>query len=160
LSKVLSTVILPGRMSWHDIPGTSSRLVADAAINQAGIAAALTEISRHWSGIDRVIVCMPDHKDVAGAIAELADLPVTFVRLDDPRLRFTHGLPSSWEVVNVHLVDREFLTARGRRLVALGTGYFIGHLLNLVDADTERLFTTERAHVTTFQPDTSRAVRP
>jgi dihydrofolate synthase / folylpolyglutamate synthase len=141
LTEVLASVILPGRASWHDVPGTSSRLFADAAINRAGVAAALTEVTRHWTGIDRILLSMPDHKDVEGTILELADLPVTFVRLDDkPRLRFTHALPSNWEVVDVGVIDRDFLAARGRRLVALGTGYFIACVLDLVDADTERLF--------------------
>ena len=145
LSKILATVSLPGRMSWHEVPGTSCRLFTDAAINRAGIAAALTEVSRHWTGIDRILLCMPDHKDVAGAITELADLPVTFVRLTDkPRLRFTRELPAGWEVVDANRVDRDFLTARGPRLVALGTGYFIGRVLDLVDADTDRLFTAPR----------------
>jgi dihydrofolate synthase / folylpolyglutamate synthase len=142
LSKTLATVVLPGRMSWHDVPGTPCRVFADAAIDRAGIAAALTEVSWHWSDIDRVLLCMPDHKDVVGAITELADLPVTFVRLTDkPRLRFTRELPANWEVVDVGLVDREFLPARGERLVAFGTGYFISRILDLIDADTDRLFT-------------------
>ncbi|MGH3391503.1 MAG: hypothetical protein ACRDOO_21755 [Actinomadura sp.] len=145
LSEVLATVVLPGRMSWHELTGTPCRLFADAAIDRAGIAAALTEVSRHWTGIDRVLLCMPDHKDVAGAITELADLPVTFVRLTDkPRLSFTRELPASWEVVDVERVGRGFLTARGERLVALGTGYFIGRILDLVGADTDRLFTPPR----------------
>ena len=142
LSKTLSTVLLPGRMSWHDVPGTTSRMFADSAISRAGVAAALTEVSRHWSDISRVLLCMPDHKDVAGVISELTELPVTFVRLTDfQRLRFTYALPSSWEVVDTGAVGRDFLAARGRRLVALGTGYFIARVLDLVDADTERLFT-------------------
>ncbi|HEX6467473.1 MAG TPA: hypothetical protein VF069_00135 [Streptosporangiaceae bacterium] len=143
LSEVLASVVLPGRASWHDLRGTSSRLFADAAISRAGVAAALTEVSRTWSSIDRVFLCMPDHKDLAGAIRELADLPVTFVRLDDkPWLRFTQDLPPGWEVAGVGLVDRDFLAARGQRLVALGTGYFIAHILDVVDADTERTFIT------------------
>jgi dihydrofolate synthase/folylpolyglutamate synthase len=141
LAEVLATVVLPGRMSWHAVPDTPCRLFADAAISRAGIAAALTEVSRQWTGVDRVLLCLPDHKDVAGAITELADLPVTFVRLtDQPQLRFTRELPANWEIVDVDLVDRGFLAARGRRLVALGTGYFVGRVLDLVDADTDRLF--------------------
>jgi dihydrofolate synthase / folylpolyglutamate synthase len=142
LSEVLETVVLPARGSWHEVPGTKSRLFADAAINRTGIAAALTEVARRWDAIDRVLLSMPDHKDVAGSINELIDLPVTFVRLDDkPRLRFEHALPPSWEVVNSGAVDRDFLAARGRRLVALGTGYFIARVLDLVNAETERFFT-------------------
>jgi dihydrofolate synthase/folylpolyglutamate synthase len=141
LSSVLATVVLPGRTSWHDVPGTPSRIFADAAINRAGVAAALTEVSRHWDAIDRVLLSMPDHKDVAGTISELAGLAVTFVRLDDkPRLKFTHALPPGWEVVDIGAVDCDFLAARGLRLVALGTGYYIARVLDLVDADTDRLF--------------------
>jgi dihydrofolate synthase/folylpolyglutamate synthase len=141
LSGVLASVAVPGRGSWHDVPGTTSRIFADAAINRAGIAAALAEVSRHWTEIDRVLLCLPDHKDLAGAIAELAAVPVTFVRLTgDARLRFTHALPPGWEVLDIGDVDREFLAARGPRLVALGTGYFIARILDLVGADTDRLF--------------------
>jgi dihydrofolate synthase/folylpolyglutamate synthase len=141
LAAVLSSVTLPGRVSWHAVPGTRSSLFADAAINRRGVAAALTEASRRWSGIDRVLLCLPDHKDVPGVITELADLPVTFVRLTgDARMRFRHPLPPLWEVVDADEVDRAFLAARGRRLVALGTGYFIARVLDVVDADTERIF--------------------
>jgi folylpolyglutamate synthase/dihydropteroate synthase len=141
LQRTLSTVALPGRASWHDVPGTNSRLFADAAITRAGIAAALTEVFQSWDAIDHVLVCMPDHKDVAGTITELAGLRVTFVRLTDkPRLNFTQTLPPDWEIVDIDQMDRHFLAARGGRLVALGTGYFIARVLDLVDADTEQIF--------------------
>jgi hypothetical protein len=37
-------------------------------------------------------------------------------------------------------VDRDFLAARGSRIVAIGTGYFISRILDLADVDTQRLF--------------------
>jgi dihydrofolate synthase/folylpolyglutamate synthase len=142
LASVLSSVTLPGRASWHAVPGTRSRLFADAAISRRGVAAALIEVSRRWSGVDRVLLCLPDHKDVPGVIAELVDLPVTFVRLTgDARMRFRHPLPPTWEIVDIDQVDRKFLSALGQRLVALGTGYFIARVLDLVEADTEQIFT-------------------
>lgn len=141
LSAVLSSVILPGRCSWHDVPGTGVRLLVDAAISRAGVAAALTEAYRHWDKIDHALVCMPDHKDVDGAIKELGDLPVTYVRLTDkPRLTFTHELPAGWVPVDMDDIDRDFLAERGKRIVTIGTGYFISRILDLADVDTRRLF--------------------
>lgn len=142
LSKVLSSVILPGRCSWHDVPGTQVRLLADAAISRAGVAAGLTEAYRCWDKIDHVLVCMPDHKDIDGAIRELGDLPVTYVRLiDKPRLSFTHKLPPGWATIDIDDVGRSFLEKHGTRIVTIGTGYFITRILNLADVDTSRLFT-------------------
>ena len=147
LADVLSSITLPGRASWHVVPGTPSRLFADAAINRTGVAAALQEVSRRWGGADRVLLCLPDHKDVSGVITELGELPVTFVRLTgDARLRFTHALPRHWEIVDAARLDRAFLAARGRKLVALGTGYFIARILALVDAGTDQIFTPPGSH--------------
>jgi len=157
LSATLSSVVLPGRWSWHTVPQTPAphipaaqtsaaqtpvQLFADSAISRAGVCAALLEAYRRWDEIDRVLMCMPDHKDVAGAITELGDLPVTYVRLTDkPRLTFTHAIPPGWEAVDIGKVDHAFLAARGPRIVALGTVYFIARMLALADVDTERLFT-------------------
>lgn len=134
-------MILPGRLSWHDIPGTQTRLLADAAITRAGVAATLTEAYRCWEKIGHALVCMPDHKDIEGTIIELGDLPVTYVRITDkPRLTFTHKLPPRWTAADMDEIDRGFLSARGRRIVTIGTGYFIARVLNLADVDTRRLF--------------------
>jgi dihydrofolate synthase / folylpolyglutamate synthase len=142
LSAVLSSVVLPGRYSFHRVPGTSVEIFADAAINRPGVAAALVQAYQRWDAIDQVLVCFPDHKDVDGAIAELAGLPATSVHLTGkPRLTFTHQVPDAWNVTDIDHVDREFLVAHGPRIAAIGTGYFIARMLNLAEADTERLFT-------------------
>ncbi len=140
LAAVLRSVRLPGRLSRHHLPGSGTELIVDSAINQAGIAAALAAAVRWWTGIDHVLVCMPDHKDVAGAIIELAGLPVTFVRLPDERLRFAYPLPAGWTVIDAADLTRELVAGLGRRVIALGTVYFTGRVLDLVDADAERLF--------------------
>jgi len=140
LAAVLNSVRLPGRLSRHRIPGLDTELLVDSAINQAGIAAALAVAGRWWSGIDHVLVCLPDHKDVAGAIIELAGLPVTFVRLPAEHLRFTHPLPAHWSVMDAADLTRELVSSLGRRILTLGTVYFAGHMLDLAEADTERLF--------------------
>jgi dihydrofolate synthase/folylpolyglutamate synthase len=142
LASVLSSVTLPGRLSWHPVPGTGSELLADCAISRPGVATALATARDRWGAIDHVFVCLPDHKDVSGAIAELGGLPVTFVRLPDRHLRFTHPLPPDWRVLQAEDLTRGTLTAAGRRVVTLGTVYFVGRVLDLLDADTERLFTT------------------
>jgi dihydrofolate synthase/folylpolyglutamate synthase len=141
LTSVLSSITLPGRSSWHPVPGTGTTVFVDSAINRAGAAAALAEAYRRWSLIDHVVVCLPDHKDVPGVVAELAGLPVTYVRMPDLRhLRFTRPVPDRWSVADVAEVTRERLASMGSRIVVLGTVYFTGRVLDVVDARTERLF--------------------
>jgi dihydrofolate synthase/folylpolyglutamate synthase len=142
LAAVLGSVRLPGRLSRHGLPGSSTELIVDSAISRAGIAAALAAAASWWTCIDHVLLCLPDHKDVPGAIAELAGLPVTFVRLPDERLRFAYPLPADWAVIDAAHLTGEFVAGLGRRVIALGTVYFTGRVLDLADADTERLFTT------------------
>lgn len=136
LDAVLSSVRLPGRTSWHEIPGAT--LLVDSAINRAGAAAALAEAYTRWDRIDHVLVCLPDHKDVRGVLDELSGLHVTHVRMPDREsLRFTltpDGLDAA-------ALTREGLAALGRRIVVLGTVYFTGRVLDLADAPTERVFT-------------------
>ncbi|MFI0454416.1 hypothetical protein [Actinomadura sp. 6N118] len=141
LKTVLSTVVLPGRLSWHRLPGTDTEVLADCAINGAGVATALVTARERWGNIDHVVLCLPDHKDLDGAIAALGALPVTFVRLPYERLRFTRPLPSAWKVIDAAELTPDRLAGLGRHVVALGTVYFIGQVLDLVDADTTRLFT-------------------
>ncbi|WP_433463153.1 hypothetical protein [Spirillospora sp. CA-128828] len=139
---VLSSIVLPGRLSWHDVPGSATRLLIDSAIDRTGVAAALTAARETWGTIDHVVVCLPDHKDLEGAVTELEALPVTFVRLPLPHLRFTHALPPGWDVVDSPAITPESLATLGHRVVVLGTVYFTGHVLDVVDADTERLYVT------------------
>jgi dihydrofolate synthase/folylpolyglutamate synthase len=141
LARVLSSVVLPGRFSWHAVPGTGTTVFIDSAINRAGAAAALTEAYRRWNQVDHVVVCLPDHKDVPGVITELAGLPVTYVRMPNrPRLKFTHPLPDDWSVMDNTDLSREHLASLGERIVVLGTVYFTGWMLDLIDADTTRLY--------------------
>ncbi|MFC5754377.1 hypothetical protein [Actinomadura rugatobispora] len=140
LRAVLETITLPGRLSWHTVPGTGTALLADSAIDRAGIAAALATARDRWGAIDHAVVCLPDHKDLDGAIAELGDLPVTYARLPYDRLRFSHPLPEAWDVADAADLTPERLAGLGRRLVVLGTVYFVGLVLDTVDAGTERLF--------------------
>ncbi|TDC55197.1 hypothetical protein E1281_13870 [Actinomadura sp. KC345] len=142
LREVLSSIVLPGRLSWHDVPGSATRLLIDSAVDRTGVAAALAAARRAWGTVDHAVVCLPDHKDVGGAIAALDGLPVTFVRLPLPHLRFTHALPSGWDVVGSDAITPESLATLGHRVAVLGTGYFTGLVLGVVDAGTERLFLT------------------
>jgi hypothetical protein len=140
LRDVLSSIVLPGRLSWHDVPGSATRLLVDSAIDRTGVAAALAAARDAWGTIDHAVVCLPDHKDLDGAVAELGALPVTFVRL--PRLRFTRPLPPGWDVVGSAAVTPESLATLGHRVVVLGTVYFTGLVLDAVGADTECLYVT------------------
>ncbi|MBE1533167.1 folylpolyglutamate synthase/dihydrofolate synthase family protein [Actinomadura algeriensis] len=141
LHAVLSSISLPGRLSWHRVPGTSTQVLADSAIDRVGIAAALSTAMTRWGRVDHAVVCLPDHKDLEGAVTELGDVPVTYVRLPQTHLRFTHPLPSHWRTVDSANLTPESLAALGDHVVALGTVYFVAEVLDLVDADTSRLFT-------------------
>ncbi|WP_245667720.1 hypothetical protein [Actinomadura macra] len=137
---VLGSVVLPGRLSWHPVPASATTVLIDSAIDRAGVAAALTAARERWGTIDHAVVCLPDHKDLDGAVAELGDLPVTFVRLPMPHLRFTRALPPAWDVVDAAAVTPESLATLGYRVLVLGTVYFTGLVLGVVDAPTRCLF--------------------
>lgn len=141
LERVLRSVRLPGRTSWHTVPGTATTVLVDSAINRAGAAAALAEAYRRWNRIDHVLLCLPDHKDVPGIVTELSGLPVTYVRMPGhPHLRFTHAIPADWPVTDHTDLTRESLAALGTRILALGTAYFTGRLLDILAVNTETLY--------------------
>ncbi|WP_444960850.1 hypothetical protein [Nocardiopsis sp. M1B1] len=163
LHAVLGTVRLPGRLSRHAVPagaggasgrvgGTSggdpvgggtvpeAEVVVDSAIDRNGVAAALAHARGLWGGVDHVLLCLPDHKDVSGAVEVLGDLPVTAVRLPEAHLRFEHVLPGHWGRMDAADLSPAALRALGGRVLALGTVYFTGRVLEAVDAPTDRLF--------------------
>lgn len=141
LDDVLASVVLPGRCSWHRVPGTGTTVLVDSAVDGTGAAAALAEAYRRWDRIDHVLVCLPDHKDLPGVARELAGLPVTYVRLPDhPHLAFTRTLPGGWSAADAGDVTAGRLTGYGGRVLVLGTVYFTGWILKVLDAATERLF--------------------
>ncbi|MGE5292498.1 MAG: hypothetical protein ACM3ML_35975 [Micromonosporaceae bacterium] len=148
LATALGSVRLPGRLSRHALPGSSTELIVDAASNQAAVATALAIARTWWPRIDHALVSLPDHKDVAGAISELAGVPVMFVRLPDDHLRFTHPLPGDWSVIDAADLTRELVAGLGGRVIALGTVYFAGMILDLADADTQRLFLAQKFGLT------------
>lgn len=140
LRAVLETVRLPARLSRHPVPGNNGEVIVDSAIDRAGTTAALAHARHHWSGVDHVLLCLPDHKDVSGAAAALGDLPVTAVVLPEAHLRFDHELPAHWSRITAEDLSPARIAALGRRVLALGTVYFTGRVLEAVDAPTDRLF--------------------
>ncbi|WP_433700227.1 hypothetical protein [Nocardiopsis sp. CA-288880] len=150
LHGVLATVRLPGRLSRHTVPLPAGRapggeapdaeVVVDSAIDRVGVAAALAHARGLWGGVDHVLLCLPDHKDVSGAVEVLGGLPVTAVRLPEAHLRFEHVLPPHWGRMDAGDLTAAALAALGRRVLALGTVYFTGRVLEAVDAPTDRLF--------------------
>lgn len=140
MTRVLSTVSLPGRLSWHTLPGTATRILVDSPVSRAATASALAIARIEFGSIDHVLLSLPDDKDLDGAITELAGLPVTFVRLRQSHLRFTRPVPSTWSVRESDDLSVDSIAKLGRRLVALGTISLTARILDLVDADTERLF--------------------
>ncbi|MBC6460807.1 hypothetical protein HKK72_23425 [Actinomadura sp. HBU206391] len=139
LRAALSSIALPGRLSWHRVPGTPCSVLLDQAVNGPGAAAAVTA-ARARGGVDHVLVSLSDDKDLDGVIAELRGLPVTFVRLDRPHLGFTRNVPAHWTVLDERELTRAALTRFGRRLVAMGNVSFVGRMAELLDIPTERLF--------------------
>ncbi|XVQ09181.1 hypothetical protein ACQP1W_42660 [Spirillospora sp. CA-255316] len=140
LRAVLGTITLPGRLSWHTVPGSGTVLLVDSAIDRAGIAVALAAARARWGTVDHAVVCLPDHKDLDGAVAELGGLPVTYARLPYDHLSFSRPLPEAWEVADAADLTPQRLAGLGRRVVVLGTVYFVGLVLGMAGADTERLF--------------------
>lgn len=146
---VLGTVRLPGRLSRHTVPVGGARageaapnaeVIVDSAIDRRGVAVALAHARAVWGGVDHVLLCLPDHKDVSGAVGVLGDLPVTAVRLPEAHLRFEHVLPDHWGRMAAEELSPAALRALGGRVLALGTVYFTGRVLEAVDAPTDRLF--------------------
>ena len=145
LHEVLGTVRLPARLSRHAVPGTpSAEVVVDSAINGAGVAAALDHARGLWGGVDHVLLCLPDHKDVSGVVESLGGVPVTTVVLPEAHLRFERALPDHWRTVAAEDLSPDLLTGLGSRILALGTVYFTGRVLEAVRAPTDRLFETAR----------------
>jgi dihydrofolate synthase/folylpolyglutamate synthase len=155
LHAVLGTVRLPGRLSRHTVPGgaggaggapasgggaSGAEVIVDSAIDRDGVAAALAHARGLWGGVDHVLLCLPDHKDVSGAVEVLGGLPVTAVRLPEAHLRFEHALPGHWGRMDAADLSPAVLRALGGRVLALGTVYFTGRVLEAVDAPTDRLF--------------------
>lgn len=139
-SKILGSLILPGRLSWH--PLDKGELLIDSAISRPGVAAALSAARARWPRIDHALVCFPDGKDLEGAIAELTGLPVTFVRLPEGKLEFSTPLPGSWKIVESPELTPSLIANLGRNIIALGTVYFTGTLMNVLNIPTDPLFTT------------------
>lgn len=140
LRPVLDSVVLPGRLSRHTLP-SGTQVLIDSPISRAGVAAALGTARAGWPRIDHVLLCLPDHKDLPGAVAELGDLPVTFVRLGLPHLRFDRPLPGHWRSVHEDELSVPAIASLGEHVLVLGTVYFTGKVLDLLDVPTERLFT-------------------
>src|SRR5690606_35231287 len=109
LRRVLGSVRLPGRLSRHRLPGAD--LVVDAAVDRAGVAAAVRYALATLGGIDHVLVSLPDDKDLAGAAAALRGLRVTFVTL--PAGHLAYHRPTGWPTVPVSEVDSGFVAGRG-----------------------------------------------
>lgn len=139
LGAALTSMNLPGRLSWHRTGPTA--ILLDQAVTREGVATALALAEHRWGRVDRVLVSLSDDKDLRGVIAELAGRPVGFVRLDRPHLRFERQLPASWTPVAETDLTSEALSRLGRHVVAVGTASFVALLLELLDVPTERLYT-------------------
>jgi dihydrofolate synthase / folylpolyglutamate synthase len=144
LHRALSSVRLPGRLSWHPVPGTGTRLLLDQAVTRAAAAATLAMAGRQQGGIDHVLLSLSDDKDLDGVIAELAGRHVIFVQLNRSHLSFHRGIPPHWTLIKEDELTVDRLAGLGR-VVAMGTFSFIALLLELLDVETDRLHAPQTA---------------
>ena len=141
LRRTLGTLNLPARLSEHPVPGSATaRVLVDSAIDRVGVGTALAHARARWGRVDHVLLCLPDHKDVFGAIDALEGLPVTAVRLPEAHLRFEHQLPRHWGRAEAEKLTPASVAALGDRVLTLGTVYFTGRMTEVLDAPTDRLF--------------------
>lgn len=143
----LASVALPGRLSVHDLPGTGTRIMVDAAVSPAGVRTAVGYARARLGGIDHVLLSLPDGKDLAGTVPALAGLPVTFVTVPASHLRFTEPRPPGWGSAGTEVLDRGYLSGIGRRVLALGTVSFVARVLTVLDAPTSVAFQVTAASV-------------
>jgi dihydrofolate synthase/folylpolyglutamate synthase len=135
LAETLASVALPGRLSIHRHAGRD--WMVDFAVNRAAASVALGMCREHLGEPGTVLLCLPAGKDRAGVEAVLGGLPVQRVRVDAPHLDFT-----GWE--DAPLLDEMDVTALDGPVLALGTIYFGGSVLALLDADCEVSFSAAR----------------
>lgn len=152
LAATLGSVRLPGRLSVHRLPGSGVEIVADAAVSPVGFRTALAYARARLGGVDRVLVSLPDGKDLAGAARELAGLPVTFVTVPASHLRYT-APTRGWPRLPAGQLDRDYLAGSGRRLLALGTVSFLARILELLDTPTAEAFTPPARNAGTRRAD-------
>src|SRR5262249_61944698 len=66
--RVLDSVRLPGRLSWHVLADRETEILVDSAIERTGGATALRAARPRWpGGSDPVLLCLPDPQGLAGA---------------------------------------------------------------------------------------------
>jgi folylpolyglutamate synthase/dihydrofolate synthase len=144
LRRALSSVRLPGRLSWHRAPGTATNLLLDQAVTRTAAATALATARARHGGVDHVLLSLSDDKDLDGVIAELDGTPVTFVQLNRSHLSFTHEIPPHWTLIKEDELTIDSLAEFGRHLVAIGTFSFVALMLGLLDVETDRLYEAPR----------------
>lgn len=141
LATTLGSVRLPGRLSAHRLPGSGVEIVADAAVSPAGFRTALEYARARLGGVDHVLLSLPDGKDLAGAVRELAGLPVTFVTVPASHLHYTGPTPPGWPRLPAGQLGADYLAGLGRRLLTLGTVSFLTRILELLEVPTADTFT-------------------
>lgn len=142
LHSVLSTIKHPGRLSVHNVSGTS--WVLDAAVDERGVATALDWCKNNVAKPDRIFVSFPDTKDVAGAQRALRGYDYIAVAVEAPHLKYS---PLLWPKPLIPVEDiRNFVS--GKCILMIGTMSFIAVILDTIGVSLEHL----------FEPRNSRAV--
>jgi dihydrofolate synthase/folylpolyglutamate synthase len=142
LRAALNSISLPGRLSVH--VHRARTWVVDAAVDATGVAAALRWVDQSVGRPGTVLVCLPDGKDISGALEQLGRRQVVPLRTDAPHLSFgawPHALPALGELD---------LGALASPVLALGTVSFVGEVLEHLDVDTATAYAPSRSD-RTFQ---------
>lgn len=132
LTAVVETVVVPGRLSRHQIDGRD--WVIDAAANRFGAKAAVEWYRATVGEPDDVLLSVPDEKDRDGVLDVVAGLPVTAIRVPVDHLHY-----DNWPGPIHDLADFD-LNSLGPRLLALGAIYFVGDLLDRLNINCEVSF--------------------
>lgn len=142
MRRAADTVLLPGRLT-SIVDRNGRHWLVDAAVHAAGVAFAVSHAQRTVGLVDRVLVSLPDSKDVARTAAWL-DREVgrrTWAPVIPPgtvHLSYSNGLWGqellSW--------DEAHASARSAsNIVAVGSWSFMSAVLASLDVENERAFT-------------------
>jgi dihydrofolate synthase/folylpolyglutamate synthase len=140
LGGVLATVRHPGRCTAHRM-GEAGGVVVDAAVSGEGLSSALAYAREAFGGEpDRILVCLPQDKDLAGFSRQLAPVRERVVWMTLPASHLVCGPRPAWAGSEAALDGLRGLLTSGNVLV-VGTALFVGDVLGALGVSTETLFT-------------------
>jgi dihydrofolate synthase / folylpolyglutamate synthase len=140
-AEVRDAVHLPGRLTeTRDERGRW--WLVDAPVNSVGVAAAVQHARRGGEDIDRVVVSLPDEKDVRRTAAWLdANVgPHRWRPVIPPHAAHLHYSPQLWGRPLIAWTDVEPFLDAAPRIAAVGSWSFLSAVLDSLGIDCERAF--------------------